>query len=208
MRKVADKDWPKCCICGEKKTAGVYGRFYCNKHYQNIRRYGQPYGKGRRSTNIFRLKNDVLEITAKNGTVFLADAEDAEKLQRYSWCVSKSGYAVARIDGRVVRMHRFIMGIDSPDIIIDHKNNNKCDNRKSNLRICSSADNARNKSVSKGCKSGHLGIRKTKEGKFNVRITKDRKEIHVGNYISIEEAVRAREQAENKYHGEFASHKN
>lgn len=122
--------------------------------------------------------------------------------------MSKTGYAVARIEGKVVKMHRFIMGVTDASVIVDHKNKDTHDNRKCNLRACSCADNARNKSVSKGCKSGHLGIRRTKDGRFNVRITKDRKEIHVGNYTTIEDAIRARENAEIKYHGEFASHRN
>lgn len=47
------------------------------------------------------------------------------------------------------------------------------------------------------------GIRVTPFGKYNVRITCDRKEIHVGNYDSFEEAKQARIEAERKYYGEF-----
>jgi len=54
---------------------------------------------------------------------------------------------------------------------------------------------------------GHLGVRITKDGKFNVRIVADGIEHHIGNYDTLELAIEARNAAEDTYHGEFASHR-
>ena len=198
-----------CEYCHSTKGGGckVNGKYYCNSCYGRIYRYGSPIPRERKSTNTFSIvNNNTLVITLKNVTKYYADAEDKELLEKYSWCKAVTGYAVANIGNKVTKMHRYILGITDPKVIVDHKNRSICDNRKQNLRICSVKENARNKSVSKNCKTGHLGIRMTKEKKYNVRITFNRKEIHVGNYDTLELAINAREAAENKYHKEFGSH--
>lgn len=140
--------------------------------------------------------------------MILADADDAIKVMRYSWCVSKTGYAVANIKGKVTKMHRYILGeAVCANKLVDHKNGNSLDNRRSNLRICTHAENMRNVATKKTSKVGHLGIRMTKEGKFNVRIVYAGVEHHIGNFDTLEIAIKAREEAEDFYHGDFASHK-
>lgn len=187
------------------KHAEIKQKYYCNRHYQSVRKYRHPFGKRRESTSKFTVIGDILTVTTKSGEVFLADSEDVELLSKYSWCKSKKGYAVANIKGKVTKMHRFIMGVSNPEVIVDHKNRDRHDNRKSNLRICTTTENARNRSVSKHCSSGFIGIRITEYGKYNVKITFSGKEIHIGNYDTLEEAIRARKIAEGKYHGEFGS---
>ena len=137
-RKPKSKCQETCCICGSPFVSHFDGKPYCNCHYQRMYRYGNPDGSPRKSTNTFLIDGDVLTIETKDGEIFLADAEDYEKLSRYSWCLSKQGYAVANLGGKVRRMHRYILGLDSADtdMVIDHKNHDKRDNRKENLRIC------------------------------------------------------------------------
>ena len=192
-----------CIVCGKPYSCHFNGKPYCNRHYQKMKLYGNPEGKPRKSTNVFSINGKILTITTKNGDVILADAEDYEKLKMYSWCISKTGYAVANTGKQVVKMHRYILGLTNPKEVVDHINNNKLDNRRANIRICTQAENARNRSP----KRDYSGIRLTEAGTYNVRITKDRKEIHIGNYKTIEEAVQARKDAEKKYHGEFGYHR-
>ncbi len=198
-----------CGYCHSTKGGGckVDGIYYCNSCYQRIHKYGSPVPRKRKSTNKFSIAADgTLVITLKNGMNYYADAEDKELLEKYSWCMAATGYAVANIGGKVTKMHRYIMGVTDPNILVDHKNRFIYDNRKKNLRCCTRAENCRNKSVSKNSNIGHLGIRLTKGGRYNVRITKNRKEIHIGNYETLEEAIKAREDAEDRYHKEFGSH--
>lgn len=197
-----------CCVCGGAFSSHVDGKPYCNRHYQLARKYGVPEGRPRKRTCSYILDGDIMQVVTQKGDVILADAADREAIMRYSWCVSKTGYAVANIRGKVTKMHRYILGEDvCAGMIVDHKNRNPLDNRRENLRVCSAAENMRNTPVRRTNKSGHLGIRVTKDGKFNVRIVADGVEHHVGNYDTLELAISARNEAEDEYHGEYASHR-
>jgi predicted transcriptional regulator len=57
----------------------------------------------RKSTNKFEIVGDILKITAANGTLILADANEYDLLRKYSWCISRTGYAVANINYKVVK---------------------------------------------------------------------------------------------------------
>lgn len=81
--------------------------------------------------------------------VVLIDDEDLGIFNRYNWHISDSGYVVWRglINGKkkTIRLHRLVMHADE-DQIVDHINRNKLDNRKSNLRFTTCAENLRNTS--------------------------------------------------------------
>lgn len=191
----------KCCICGQYHVIRKGGNYYCNRHYQSMIRYGHPYGKKRKRTCQYVVDGNLLTITTAKGQNIYADAEDLEKLSRYSWCISAKGYAVASINNHVKKMHQYL--IDIPDgMVVDHINRNKLDNRRTNLRICTAKENGRNISS----KNKVHGIRKTPCGKYSVRITADRKERYIGTFSSYAEAVEARHEAEDKYHGEYGYH--
>lgn len=84
-------------------------------------------------------------------TVFI-DIEDIEKVKCYSWCLRKNGddfyvqshILIAPNKRQNIQIHRVIM--NCPDTkVIDHINHNTLDNRKQNLRICTIAENNKNK---------------------------------------------------------------
>lgn len=207
MRKIPKTEWPPCCICGKPKAVCLNGLMYCNKHYLRMKKHGDVLPHPRKRTNTYKVTGEKLIITTAAGQTITADAEDYEKISKYSWAISKTGYAVARINKRTVKMHRYILDCTTDDVV-DHINNNRLDNRKNNLRICSRADNCKNHSGWKTTKSGHVGITSTPYGKFNASITVNRNRIHVGNYDTIKEAVAARQEAESRYCGEYANHIN
>lgn len=191
-----------CCVCGGAFSAHIDGQPYCNKHYQLVRKYGTPEGRQRERTCQYIVEGGILRVITPKGDVILADAADEEAVCRYSWCVSKSGYAVANMSGKVIRMHRYILGISDPHVFVDHRNHNTLDNRRENLRACTPAENSRNK---RGARE-YSGIRETPAGTYSVRITYRRKEIYIGTFPTYEEAVSARVKAEKKYHGDFGVH--
>ena len=195
-RKPKAKCTEPCCVCGGEFSSHVYGKPYCNKHYQSMIRYGHPYGQKRKSTNTFTVIGNELSIATKSGGKILADAKDIELLRKYSWCISKTGYAVANINGKVTKMHRLIMGVTSDKLVVDHINGNTFDNRKANLRVCTQKDNSRN------CKSKH-GIRLTPFGKYHARIFVNGEEKYIGSFDTYEEAFQARKMAETKWFGEY-----
>lgn len=86
-----------------------------------------------------------IPLSGKRGSGKFAkvDTEDVEIVAKYRWHLNDSGYAVNRSNGITVRMHRLIN--NTPDgLFTDHKNHNTLDNRKSNLRTVTQAENMRN----------------------------------------------------------------
>lgn len=87
-----------------------------------------------------------MKLKITNGIV-LIDKDNYKELSKYKWHVSAQGYAVRnmRIGNKfkTIRMHRLIMN-PSKDLVVDHINHNKLDNRKSNLRICTQKENMKN----------------------------------------------------------------
>ena len=158
----------------------------------------------RKNTNKYIFKNDFVIVLTSKGVGILIDRKNFKKIKKYCWCISKTGYAVANINGKITKMHRYVLNINNPNQIVDHINGNKLDNRGDNLRMATIKQNSRNTSVSKNNKVGVLGISQTKYGKYRARIMVDGKEIRLGNYNFLSDAITARKKAENKYFGEFA----
>lgn len=138
--------------------------------------------------------------TTRKGVEFLIDKADYERVKNHSWVLSKTNRLVASVNGKVVFLHRFILGVDGG--IIDHINGNNRDNRRENLRITDCKGNARN-NISKN-KFGVNGIRQKPNGKYEARITVNYKSVSLGTYATVEEAIQARIQGEKRYFGEYA----
>ena len=87
----------------------------------------------------------------------------------------------------------------------DHIDRNPLNNRKENLRAATTAENSRNRNISKNNTSGIIGVGLNKKnGKWRARITFEQNEIFLGEYIKKEDAIITRLKAEKKYFGEFA----
>lgn len=134
----------------------------------------------------------------------LIDNEDYLELNQWKWSYLNGGYAVRIKKEKMIYMHRVIMN-PPKNMDIDHKNGNKLDNRKSNLRIATRSQNFANK-MSKN-RWGFKGVKKDnnkKERQFMARITCNYKEICLGYYLTPQEAAIAYNNAAVKYFGEFA----
>lgn len=77
------------------------------------------------------------------GKTAKVDVEDYERLANNRWYY-RNGYALTEINGKEVRMHRMVMNEVNPDYVIDHRNRDRLDNRKSNLRRFTLKQNANN----------------------------------------------------------------
>jgi hypothetical protein len=89
---------------------------------------------------------------------------------------------------------------------VDHRNRNGLDNRDLNLRIATPTQQAANTRVPIDSKSGYKGIRQNgKSKRWKVRIVVNGKEIWLGSYLRLEDAISARAAAERLYFGEFAN---
>jgi hypothetical protein len=87
--------------------------------------------------------------------------------------------------------------------LVEHKNRNPSDNRISNLRIGSSAENGWNRSFNKNNKLGLKGVVFT-QNKWRARIDVNGRVIYLGYFQTPREAAAAYNDAAVRYHGEFA----
>ena len=89
------------------------------------------------------------------------------KLNRDSWHIDANGYVNRNIGKEESRkLHHVVMKLhghpdwDVYDYVVDHKNNNKLDNRYENLRIVTYQTNSRNKSKAENATSQYFGVSK------------------------------------------------
>jgi hypothetical protein len=92
-----------------------------------------------------------------------------------------------------------------PDCMVDHKNRNTLDCRRSNLRLATNEQNHANIKLPENNTSGVKGVYIKLDGKYQARIRVNKKLITLGTFDTIEEAAAARREAAQKYFGEFAN---
>lgn len=173
-------------------------------------------GKFLKQYNRYEIKdNYVIGYTNKNEP-FYVDLEDYDKVKQYCWHIDSNGYLRTSIHynkkhSGVLLLHDYIMNRDNNSkLVVDHIHGKHTinDNRKSNLRLVPQYINCINQPNRKDNKSGIKGVNWSKEhNKWTVRISVNHNRLFLGRYDSLKEAKRIREQAEEKYYGEY-SYKN
>jgi HNH endonuclease len=125
-------------------------------------------------------------INLTKGYVAIVDDDDFERVNMHSWCASNASKnnnvprAEARINKKLVRMHRFILSAPKGSYV-DHVNHNTLDNRKENLRLCTNQENCRNAQKPKSNSSGYKGV-SAYSGRWRAYINIYYKQIHLGIY--------------------------
>ena len=202
------QDRPKLAC---KQKAGHLGRwwivgleqscanFYPSSTFLASRRSFNEDGKAGSAT--------VRRIPLTRGKFALVDAEDYYRLAQYQWFAVLSDntfYAVRKNKGKNVKIHRVVMG--APDhLVVDHIDHNGLNNCKSNLRLCTTAQNNRNMRSVKGASSRYKGVGWNKRMKrWRALIQCDQKPYFLGDHENETDAARAYDKKAKELHGEFA----
>ena len=160
-------------------------------------------------------RSNVYDLTSKDygigytskGEEFYFDLEDYEKIKNYSWHIDNVGYVRTqfRYDDnepyKKMRMHKLILNYQG---IVDHKNTNKKDNRKENLRFATNSQNCTNKGLISNNTSGVTGVYWEKNKKrWFAEVSVNYKTIRSSYFKEFNDAVEARKELEDKYYGDY-----
>lgn len=152
-------------------------------------------------------------IPLSRGLFAIVDNDLFDYLNQWKWSAARNYGTVyyatryARLNGKdtTVRMHRVIMNAPR-GTQVDHINGNGLDNRRENLRFCTTKQNLRNRGKNSRNTSGYKGVSWAKHAnKWNAQIVVNRKRINLGYYEDVKEAALAYDEAARKYHGEFCN---
>jgi hypothetical protein len=142
------------------------------------------------------------------GKFAIVDDEDFERLNKYRWAAQHNPFYAFRSVWRNGRsfgifMHREIM--NAPDkVMIDHRNHDGLDNRKSNLRLCSSAQNQANRRKGNGT-SKYKGVHfNTRNSRWVAKLMYKQKEYYLGVFKDETKAAKAYDAKARELFGEFA----
>lgn len=166
--------------------------------------------------NRFEINGDttIIFLNRKSGDALetLIDTSDLEKVQRFpnTWMAHwdrkrQKFYCDGKLPrngdkSKRVSLHRYLL--EPPKhLVVDHINHDPLDNRRSNLRILTNAQNCQNKNgLNRNNKTGVRGVSWCKSlGAWRVSIRRDGKYIYQNNFKKFEDAKVAAEEAIKKY---------
>lgn len=148
----------------------------------------------------------------RGGHVAIVDTEDYERLVQFKWYAlrrDKTVYATRHVwrDGKRTTqgMHRLVLSAEG-DAWVDHINHNGLDNRRSNLRLATRAQNKVN-SAGTYCNKwscAYIGVYPSGSG-WGAQVGYGGRKVFVGYFNTLEEAALARDRKAVELHGGFAT---
>lgn len=150
-----------------------------------------------------------LHYDPETGKLFWKDHKGMPNSWRARWAGKEAftaianGYYIGAVGAVFLRSHRVAWAIyygKWPEQDLDHINGVRTDNRINNLREASNQENRQNASMQKNNTSGVNGVYWCKrDNKWRAHVKVDRKIKHLGYFNTIEEAAKARQEANERY---------
>jgi hypothetical protein len=169
--------------------------------------------KNQKKYNAYDLSSDYGVGYDYKNNIFTFDLEDYDKIKNHCWHKNKRGYIVTSLNTELddvrqtIRIHRVIMGVEDPEIEVDHIDRDKSNNRKYNLRLVDHRQNNVNKNPNYNNSSGCQGVYyNLKLNKWHSQIYYQNKKIHLGYFDNLDDAIITRLEYEIKIENFNNSH--
>lgn len=214
--------WLCKCSCGNPTLSSVTGYQLKSGHTQSCGCYASEQIAKRNQRvstkhNSIRTEGDIIILKDDYGNECIIDKEDYNIVCQWYWRkipkhndINK-GYWVTnskkedKYNKSTIMLHQIIAEIkygiyDNANLMPDHLSRNTDDNRKCNILLKTNMKNCQNRGMSKANTSGKTGVSYNKEkNTWTAYITVDYKTIYLGDFLNVEDATKARIDAEQKY---------
>ncbi len=192
------------CDCGTEKvfvTANLKSGNSKSCGCQKFKGF-EAFNEDRAAPQPWTIEGDVASLVI-DGVTVLVDTVDLPLVDGFRWGL-RDGYVVAR--GGRLTMHRLILGLaDGDPHEGDHRDHNTTDNRRSMLRIATSAQNKWNNRGQPDTSSRFKGVSFDRErNKFRAQIKAAGRRKMIGRFATEIEAAVAYNREARKHFGEFA----
>jgi hypothetical protein len=136
--------------------------------------------------------------------VAVIDDADYEAVSKGKWHLAH-GYAVGTVNKIALSLHNFIMKPERGQKV-DHKDKNRLNCTRENLRICTNAQNSQNRNKCRfGGQSIYKGVFQNKwKNHWYARIMANGENVFIGSFKTEVLAARAYDEKARELHGEFA----
>lgn len=140
-------------------------------------------------------------VPLTQGKYATVDDADRHLVAPYKWhAVQDNGtwYAKRKKNGKLVYMHRELLGVTDPTVRIDHRDRDGLNNSRSNLRHTNHSQNALNAVRPTGKDSKYIGVRRSGK-RWCARASWDGVRWNCGTYDTEEQAAHAYDDFQRKY---------
>jgi hypothetical protein len=162
-----------------------------------------------------RIVGDIAYVTLTRGFEAIVDVSDIHLISSNNWC-SKITRGYPPYAGRLrkrgsvsefhIAMHRLIVDAKASEVV-DHIDGNTLNNRRSNLRISSKSGNNQNARLRFDSTTGYKGVSlDARSGKYVGYTRNNGTRIHVGRFLTAQDAYAAVCKKREELHGEFCRH--
>jgi hypothetical protein len=135
----------------------------------------------------------------------LVDDADFDVVNKIKWSLfTVKGQFKYAYNREKKLLHRYLLNPER-SMVVDHIDGNGLNCQRSNMRVCTIAENIRNSRLSKRSTTGYKGVYHNQQvRRYLALIIINKKRIHIGYYRTAELAAEAYNNAAIIHHGEFA----
>lgn len=197
--------WKCVCECQKNNTDKEYCYYTSEGLNRNLfigcdkcktKLIGQSMKSKWRVRNRYEIKDEYVVVFDKNNRKFYIDIDDLDKVSKYTFFMDSNGYIQTRDRNtkEIIYLHRYVMDVTDSEMCVDHINHDTSDNRKKNLRVATRAQNMWNSQRNYENKILPRGVSISKTGKYTADIIVNRKEIRIGTFELLDDAIKARKE--------------